>query len=37
VEEMLVFDRNIKLHEGTKEIYEKVGLIEIKENISCNV
>lgn len=37
VEEMLVFDKNIKLHEGCKEVYEKIGLIERKENISCNI
>ena len=37
VEEMLVFDNNIKLHEGCKEVYEKIGLIERKENVSCNV
>ena len=37
VEEMLVFDNNIPLHEKCKEIYEKVGLIEKKESISCNI
>lgn len=37
IDEMLVFDKNINLHEGCKKAYEKIGLIKYSENISCYV
>lgn len=37
VEEMLVFDKKLNLHEGSKEVYEKIGLIRKSESNSCVV